>query len=358
MEASQRQVLLIGSMPFANEKEAMERALDKLGEELFSLPDGEIGERSDKYPKGNRAAWVQTIIDFCQADSENWEVVDAGKRGDNGFPMDYESGPRLKPKHAPSEMEHYLDFHWLDYFKSSYPLFKKLRAERGLDNLKFQVGLPTGLGATFPMMSPIQALRYTKSFNRRMAYEANEMLKIADSGDLIFQIEVPGEIAMAYQLPSFLVDLSLRSIIGLVNGIEPKAPFGIHLCLGDLNNEALTRPKTLDKMVHFSNRLVAKWPRTHTLEYLHFPLAEGADPPPLDGTYYQALERIELPAGVRFVAGFIHDKRTEAEHQQILQTIESIRGHSVDVACSCGLGRRTPEVATELLDMSRKIVRA
>lgn len=358
MEQQQRQVLLVGSMPFESEEAAMKRALDKLGQSVMALPDGEIGEKSEKYPLGNRAAWVQTIIDFCEVDQENWEVVNPGERGESGFPIGYTSGPRLKPKHSPAEIDKHLNFHWLDYFKKSYPLFKELRAERGLPNLKFQVGLPTGMGSTFAMMSPINALRYASAFNRRMAYEANEMLKIADPGDIVFQLEVPGEMAMAYQLPSFLVDFSLRSILGLVNEIEPKVPFGIHLCFGDLNNEALTKAGSLDKMVLFSNRLVAKWPKTHELQYLHYPLAEAADPPPLDAEYYQALEKIKLPPHVRFVAGFIHDKRTEEEHQHILKMIEGIRGHTVDVACSCGLGRRTPEVATELLTMSRKMISA
>jgi hypothetical protein len=326
-----------------------------VGPDLWALPDGEIGEKTDKYPLGNRAAWVQTIIDFCEQDGENWEVTDRGVRGDSGFPTGYTTGPRLKPKHPPAEMDKHLDFHWLDYFQKSYPIFKRLREKSGLDDLKFQVGLPTGMGSTFGMIGPVGALRYASAFNRRMAYEANEMLKIADPGDLVFQLEVPGELAMAYKLPSFLVDIALRTVLGLVKQIEPKASFGVHLCFGDLNNEALLRPNTLDKMVHFSNRLVEKWPPTHELSYLHYPLAEAADPPPLTADYYRALKKIELPAGVRFVAGFIHDKRSEAEHRQILETIEGLLEQKVDVACSCGLGRRTPEVADGLIEMSHKL---
>ena len=42
---AERKVLLIGSLPFDNEEDAMARSLDILGEHLFSLPDGEIGEK-------------------------------------------------------------------------------------------------------------------------------------------------------------------------------------------------------------------------------------------------------------------------------------------------------------------------
>lgn len=355
MTELKRQVLLVGSMPFASEEDAMSRALDALGAGLWALPDGEIGEKSEKYPLGNRAAWVQAIIDVCEQDTENWEVVYPGVRGESGFPTGYGTGPRLKPKRSPADMHKHLDFHWLEYFQKSYPIFKRLREQRGMTDLKFQVGLPTGMGSTFGLMGPINGLRYASAFNKRMAYEANEMLKIADPGDLIFQLEVPGELAMAYRMPKFLVNLSLRTVLGLVKQIEPKAPFGVHFCFGDLNNEALTTADTLDKMVHFSNRLVDKWPKTHELCYLHYPLAEAADPPPLEAAYYEALKNIILPPQVRFVAGFVHDKRSEAEHQQILETIEGIRGHTVDVACSCGMGRRPPAIAEALIGTSHKL---
>ena len=357
MADHKRQALLVGSMPFESEEDAMNRALDALGTDLWALPDGEIGEKSEKYPLGNRAAWVQAIIDICEQDHENWEVVDRGVRGESGFPTGYGTGPRLKPKRSPSEMHKHLDFRWLQYFQKSYPIFKRLRQERGMPNLKFQVGLPTGMGITFGMMSPINALRYASAFNKRMAYEANEMLKIADSGDIIFQLEVPGELAMAYRMPKFMVNIPLRTILGLVKQIEPKASFGIHLCFGDLNNEALIKADILDKMVYFSNRLVDKWPKTHELRYLHYPLAEAADPPPLKAVYYEPLKNINLPANVRFVAGFVHDKRSEAEHQQILETIEGLRGHTVDIACSCGMGRRTPEMAKTLIDVTHKLTK-
>lgn len=358
MENRNRQVLLVGSLPYENEEEAMKHVLDSIGTDLWAIPDGEIGEKSEKYPLGNRAAWIQSIIDLCEEDKENWKVKKQATRGENGFPTGYDKEPRLKPKRAPGEMHKHLDFKWLEYFKSSYPIFKKLREEKGMNDLKFQVGFPTGIASTYATMNPINALRYADAFNKRMAYEANEIIKLADPGDLVFQIEVPGELAMAYKLPKFMVDLSLRTIFGLVNKIDPVVPFGVHICFGDLNNEVLTKADTLDKMVHFSNRIVDKWPNSHELDYMHFPLAEATDPPPLDSEYYKVLEKIRLPNNTRFVAGFVHDKRTESEHRQILQTIEKLRGGKVDIACSCGLGRRTPDIATQLIQMSRNLTDA
>lgn len=350
-----RQVLLVGSLPFDDEETAMNNSLDILKQDLWALPDGEIGEKSSEYPMGNRAAWIQSIIDICERDTENWKVVRSAERNELGFPTGYDKEPRLRPRRSPSEMHRFLDFKWIEYFKKSYPTFKKLRKERGLDSLKFQVGLPTGLAVTYAMMSPVNAIRYAASFNKRMAFEANEILKLADPGDISFQIEVPGELAMAYKLPKFLVDLSLQTILGLANRIDNKAPFGIHICFGDLNNEVLTKANTLDKMVHFSNRLVHRWPKKHKLDYMHYPLAEAAAPPPINEDFYKVLEDIKLPPNVRFVAGFVHDKRTDDESKQILGILEKVRGHQVDIACSCGLGRRTPEIAKQLIQTSHSL---
>jgi hypothetical protein len=69
----------------------------------------------------------------------------------------------------------------------------------------------------------------------------------------------------------------------------------------------------------------------------------------MNKAFYQPLAEIQLPAGTRFVAGFVHDKRTPEEHLEIRSMIESIRQEPVDIACSCGLGRRDPSTAASLI---------
>jgi hypothetical protein len=108
---------------------------------------------------------------------------------------------------------------------------------------------------------------------------------------------------------------------------------------------------TLNTMVDFSNRIVEGWPAQHKLVYMHYPFAEGAIPPVTEAAHYEPLQKVHLPEDTRFIAGFVHEKRTPAELKGILNAIESIRGQAVDVATSCGLGRRTPEVTNELFSL-------
>jgi hypothetical protein len=73
-------------------------------------------------------------------------------------------------------------------------------------------------------------------------------------------------------------------------------------------------------------------------------------PPPTAAGYYKPLEAIQLPSITRFVAGFVHEKRTLADNKHILDSIGNARGQLVDVASSCGLGRRTADTALALLE--------
>lgn len=349
-EADARRVLLLGSMPFENEQVAMTTAVALAGQALAAVPDGEIGERTEQCPNGDRSAWVQTIMDRCERDTDNWTATRPGTRNAGGYAADYESAPRLKPNHRPKEMVEHLEFGWNDAARSSYPLFKQVRDDADRPDLRFQVGLPTGIGAAFGILGPVNALRYGGAFNERLAIEANDILDFTDTDDVVFQVEVPGELALAYKLPKPLVGIATRKVVDLLERIDPGAPIGVHLCFGDLNNSALISAPSLDKAVHFTNDLIARWPTKHPLAYVHFPLAEASEPPPMDRSFYAPLADIELPPGTRFVAGFVHDKRTNAELREIRGHIESVRGEPVDIACSCGLGRRDPATATSLIE--------
>lgn len=352
---SRRSALLVGSLPFATEESCMSHALETLGPALFSLPDGEIGEKTAAFPKGNRIAWVVYAIEMLTEDTQSWQVVKEPVRGDDGMAVNYDGFQKLKPRHSPAAMPAHVRLGYDRFFYQNYPIFQRLRAQHNLPDLKFQLGVPTGFAMGFAFASPITWLRYTYAFNTVIAREVNAVLATAGT-DVIVQIEVPPELYAAYKLPGPLLGLALRPINDLLAKITPDAQIGMHLCLGDFHNEALVHPKTLKKMVAFSNKLVAAWPAQHTLRYVHYPFAEGMVPPSVAASYYTPLTDINLPPDTRFIAGFVHEKRSMDENKHILASIETAYGQPVDVACSCGLGRRSPETAQHLMDMMAQLV--
>lgn len=351
---AKRQALLVGSLPYDNERAAMRKALDVLGDHLFCLPDGEIGDKDEIYKKGRRIGWVQTAIQR-NVDSGAFDVAkDIVRDKATGLFKDYTDLFVLRPKHPPHALAARLDFGYLEFFRQSYPTFRTLREHFHKSDLVFQVGIPTGLAIGLLSMRPLQALRYRRAFDQRLAHEVNQIVDAAGD-DVIIQVEVPIEMGLAQRLPNRLIGLPVGMLISLINRIDARARLGIHMCLGDLHNKSLIRLDMDGLIVRFANRLTANWPRDRRLEYLHVPFAEGEVPPPTNPAAYAPLKHIRLPGEARFVAGFVHEKLRPAEHATILRAIETARGATVAVACSCGLGRRTPEVADRLLELTRQV---
>jgi hypothetical protein len=354
---ARRSALLVGSLPFADETTCMQIALDTLGPHLFALPDGEIGTKSPQFPRGNRIAWVIYAVETLTADRENWRIVKEPVRAEDGMAVDYQHIQKLKPRRSPKELPDHVSLGYDAFFRSSYPIFKQLTAARGMTGVKFQLGIPTGFAMGFAFASQLDWLRYTNAFNTILAREVNNAIAEA-GGDVIVQIELPPELYAAGMLPAPLRNLALRPVHDILSKITPGAQIGIHLCLGDFRNEALIHPKTLATLVDYSNRLVESWPRAHRLMYIHYPFAEGAVPPTTNADYYRPLRGINLPTSARFVAGFVHEKLGLDDNRRILDAIEEARGQEVDVASSCGLGRRTPAEATRALELTAQLVSA
>ena len=349
--APERKAFLVGSMPFGSEAENMRLALETLGDRLLALPDGEVGEKSEEFPAGRRQSWVHTAL-LANRDGGAFRVVkEPTERTKDGFMTEVGGQWVLRPKHSPKQLPHYLDFGYARYFRDSYPAFRELREHSGRRDMPFQVGIPTGLAIGALSMPPLTALRYRRAFDERLATEVAEIVDEAGD-DVIISVEAPLEVMMAGVLPSFVMGIPIGWLVQLLERLPAGARVGLHLCLGDLNNNTPAKLDVERMLVNFSNRLLARWPARLKLEYVHFPLAEAARPPSTSAAIYAPLREVQLPPGARFIAGFVHEGLSKDEHRQILGAIEDARGEPVDVACSCGLARRTPEVARELLRLT------
>ena len=347
--STQRRVLLVGSLPYADEASAMARACELAGDRLIALPDGEIGERSDRYPAGDRSQWTAGLAGRLAAEGSLFDVVEAGKTNEQGFPADWDSTTRLRPRVGPAELGRSLRLGYGTFPRRTWPHFERLRASLGRPDLRMQVGLPTGFGVAADFLSPPRALRYAPAFAACVAREATAVVQSVGAGNLLFQIEAPAEVVAAHRLPRPAVGVPTGPIIDLVKRLPAEVSIGIHLCFADLSNTAAITPSRFGRLVAFANAIARRWPRSHELAYMHLPFAAGASPAPTDPAAYRALRHLALPAGTRPVAGFVHEGPTLESLEALLSTIETARGTQVDVACAYGLGRRTTEVADELI---------
>ena len=333
----------------------MARAIELVGDRLVALPDGEIGERSDQYPSGDRSQWVAGLAGRLAREPSLFSVVDAGTMNEQGFPVDFESTARLRPRLSPTRLGERLHLGYDTAALRSWPHFERLRSAAGLVGLRMQVGLPTGFGVAVSVLSTARALRYARAFTACLAQEAAEIVRVVGAENLLFQIEAPIEVVAAHRVPRAAVGFLARSIVDLVRRLPAQVPVGVHLCYGDLNNIALIAPDNFDRLVAFANGLTRRWPESHALAYVHLPFAAGASPPPAEPRAYRALRGLNLPEGASLVAGLVHEQLSPESLRGLLRTIEQARGGHVDVACACGLGRRSTDTAEELMRRCRQL---
>jgi hypothetical protein len=333
---AQRRALMIGSIPAVDAEQAMSQALRELGPHLAYLPDGETGDRD---------TWVVGAIKSLR-DHPGLEVKNEG-----GW-TNYDDQLNFKVKKGYALTGDDLDLGLAKAFRTSYPIFQRLRTEFEQPDLTFQVGIPGDFDMTLFTLGPMQA------FSRREPFTAATARDIAavhaEAGDdALFQIEVPAEQVFVAKMPKPMRGLMASMMANRVVELAKRAPegsrFGVHLCLGDLGHKALGKLPDAGPVAALGNAVVGKWPAGRTLEYVHAPLAEGDQPPVTEEAFYRPLAGLRLPADTRFVAGFVHESSSIEHAKKILGWVESHVGRTVDVAASCGLGRRSAEDAEAVM---------
>jgi len=171
--------------------------------------------------------------------------------------------------------------------------------------------------------------------------------------DVLFQIEIPVELVLLARAPrpsrAGLARLLARDVAGLALGAPAGTRFGVHMCLGDMNHRALGRLTDAGPLTVLSNALVARWPRSRPLQYIHLPLAAAHHPPVDDPAFYQPLHGLDL-ADARLIAGFAHEDQDLDTQRRVRQHIETAVGHAVDISTSCGLGRRDRPAAVAAMN--------
>lgn len=327
-----RMVHFVGSIPADNADQAMRAALEWAAPHLRTITDGETGDRHK---------WVVNIVDSFR-EHPDFKLVRQGEFSS------FDDVPRLVVRRGHKLNPDRLEFgHDADAL-AALPRFRELRAERGLENLSFQVGIPGDLDLSLFTFGPLGAFRHRGVFRDVLAREIRRV-HAAGGDDIVFQVEVPAELVFVCRMPGPLQPAMAAFLAGGVAKLAAQAPpgarFGVHLCLGDLNHEGLGKLKDARPFVTLGNALVRRWPADRPLEYLHAPFTSGAEGTPTNPGFYAPLSDLKLPEGTRFVAGLVQETSDIADLQRALQLTEQALGREVDLAAPCGLGRRTPEQA-------------
>ncbi|PVZ09358.1 hypothetical protein [Actinomycetospora cinnamomea] len=331
-----RRVHLVGSWPAATADDAMREMARRCGAFLNSMPDGETGERG---------RWLANIAESLRSHPD-LDVRHDGHWTSYDDVLDF----RVRRGHR----LHDLDLGHVEPQRAGRLVLDELRREAAVPaDVAFQVGLPGDLDLATFLIGRRGALRHRRAFTDALLDEIRE-IHAADGSEVVFQLEIPLELVLVATTPGPLRPAVARWLAAGVASLARRAPtgarFGLHLCLGDLQHRALAHPADAGPATILANAIAARWPRGRPLDYIHVPLAAGEEPPSLDPRAYEPLGRLRLPVGTHLVAGFLHERRSSEEHRSILAAVESAVGHDVDVAASCGLGRRGHDAATATVD--------
>lgn len=349
---------LVGSLPFQDEETAMRHALEILGPRLRTLPDPEIGRKTERHPRGERLSWIQWIIERFE-DNPDFEMIRPPRcEGELGSWADYRSGARYHVRVPSYELRRHLDFGLVEYFERTYALFQRLRDEYARDGIGFQFGVPGALGLSLFSLGPLHGLRLREVFEDQLIEDCDRIRTLA-GGDAVIQLEVPVELGMMIKSPRPLWGTLARTATGwltrFVGRLLPYTRVGVHLCFGDLGNRPYVRVDSTEPLVVFCRELLRSWPPRRRLEYIHLPLAMANEPPSMEAAFYRPLRKLSVPDQTRLVAGFVHESLDDDAHWRILEMVEKNLDRTVGVASSCGLGRRSPEVALGLMRRTARL---
>jgi hypothetical protein len=332
----ERAAHLVGSIPAADTVEAMRLALELLGPALRSMPDGEPGARRN---------WILHIIESFRAHPD----LELRRDGDWSS---YKRVPVFGVRKGHRLTADSLELGYAAAYAESFEKFRELRQQAGLPGLSFQVGLPCDFDLAMFTLGPVGALRWSSVFREALLRELRQ-LHAQGGADMVFQVEAPVELVMVSQAPAVLqpalASFLASRLAGLARGAPVGARFGMHLCLGDLNHEALGRMKDARPIAALVAALVRAWPEDRPLELIHVPFAAGEGTAPTDARFYAPLAGLKLPERTRFVAGLVHERWTAEETRPVLHLVERALGRRVDVSAACGLGRRSRDAAVRTM---------
>jgi hypothetical protein len=338
-----RAVHLVGSLPAANAREALKWVTGILGNTIGPcMPDGETGDRSD---------WVNRLVENLRTHPDLELVRDGEWTG-------YTDTPAFRVKRG--HKLRWIDLDYLAEFEKSWKAYEDLVHGSGR---RFQIGIPGPFDVAaiaFGFNIP-RALANLAPFREATIREITAIESRA-KGLAIFQLEVPIELILLTKLPRAAQPAAARrlarEILRPIEAAPRNARFGLHLCLGDLNNKSMGDPSDAGPLVVLANAILGGWPEGRILDFVHVPLAHGNRPPTMDPDYYEPLTQLSIPDEVRFIGGFIHEKSLIKDLVLIRDQIEFNLGRPIDVAASCGLGRRHRKAAQLNLEIARAVALA
>jgi hypothetical protein len=341
-------VLLVGSVPLDSVEEVFRSFGGPLGDELATMPDGEVGPRRH---------WISRVHYQVLSGHADLETVRRPKP-ENGV-------ERLNPREASDswlfkvrdgvERVRFGELGWrLGYARdaiNSYFVFKTLREKGELArHLRFQVSLPSINSALPPRIFPDRndIAKIRPGYQDVLAAEIGTIVAKIPHKDLAIQWDVCIEMVMfdGRFYPGGWPDPGKGTAERLARISKPiprGVELGIHLCYGDLDGAHFIQPQDLGKAVGLANIICKAVKRP--IHWMSMPVPRDRS----DDAFFAPLKDLKMHKETELVLGLVHSEDGVAGTNKRIATASKY-AKDFAVATECGIGRKwSPKEVAPLL---------
>jgi hypothetical protein len=338
---SDRMIHLVGSIPFRSSAEVFERVGSILGPRLYSIPDGETGERL------SWIGWLEPIF----ATHPQFEST-GQKYTPRATGTEFTGKYRLKAGVSPEEV----CFDNLPFARIALESF------RDFERVKRTGALPPSVRFQLTLAGPISVIRRFVADEAEQealipAYEQGLIAEVGKVASVVphHQLAVQWDVASAVferlergvatrfgQTREEMMRTFVAAHGKLGMGIPSDVQLQFHLCYGDASHMHSIEPSTSRLLVDFANGLRTEVNRS--IELVHMPVPRART----DDAYYEPLVDLDLLPETKVALGLVHYSDGIDGTRKRISVAEKYR---VDFAVSteCGFGRRDPETIVPLL---------
>ncbi len=326
-DAVRHRLLFVGSMTAdlaGTNTEAMHLMAHSCGRHLPALPSGELeddaGWAAGRLEEFAKLPGVKTVKK-CRLKALSYlgAPVYTIRRGEILHPDD-------------------INLHYAERAAANFPAFKKIRQERELSHLKYQVCIINPIDLVW--LGFLGSKRPLDAFKLATWREVSEIFNLVGAKNLTLQIDTPvSNIAANFLAGNKDVVAGLaRTLQDLIAGFPPGVETGVHLCDGRYRARALG-PALLYGMKPMAKMALAIGQHVPNLHYIHAPVVAGMHHPRKPGSFYQGLEILrKLPDSIGLYMGMAHPDEPLLNQLALLRHLQDrVEREEVGVAFTCGL---------------------
>ncbi len=340
-----RNVYLVGSVPLADAQAVFETVSAVLGPHLFTLPDGETGERLDWI------TWLEPIF----ADNPAFELSNEIFRLHSGVAGRRRYG--LKPGVSPGDVK-FDNLFYADIARRSFAIFAELKRRGKIPaQVKFQVDLVPAHSVIWLFVEEKLQRAIDPIYNDAVLREIDKIAASIPPDQLAIQFDIASAVFARLERsepgPYGATKEEMQEnfsaiVVRLAERVPADVDLLFHFCYGDAGHRHVVEPTDMADMADYANRLVARLPRPIT--QIHMPVPRDRS----DDAYFAPLTKLKLAPQTRLCLGLVHYTDGVAGARRRIAAAEKyVRDFSI--ATECGFGRRDPGTLPELLRIHAEI---